>query len=217
NLPRAIWIGIPLVTFFYVLTNVAYFTVVSPSEMVASHAVAVTFAERMFGAVAWIMPVCVGLSTVSAVNGLLFTSGRIFLAGAQEGYLPLIFGMIHYKRCTPTSSLIFTCGLSLLMLASGDIYQLINYFSFVYWLGVAVTITGLLFLRFKKPCMRRPVKVTLFVPVLFLFCCLFLTVVPVYAQPTQTGIGLVVALSGVPVYFGEKKWSRKPNACGSRF
>lgn len=41
NLPRAIYISIPLVTVMYVMANVAYFTVISPREMLASYATAV--------------------------------------------------------------------------------------------------------------------------------------------------------------------------------
>ena len=41
NLPRAIYITMSIVTVFYVLANVAYFTAMSPQELLASDAVAV--------------------------------------------------------------------------------------------------------------------------------------------------------------------------------
>merc|ERR1719505_477840 len=43
NLPRAIYISLPLVTFIYVSANIAYLAVLSPSAMLASDAIAVTF------------------------------------------------------------------------------------------------------------------------------------------------------------------------------
>lgn len=41
NLPRAIYISIPLVTCVYTLTNIAYFSSMSPEELLSSNAVAV--------------------------------------------------------------------------------------------------------------------------------------------------------------------------------
>lgn len=41
NLPMAIVIGIPLVTVCYILMNIAYFTVMTPTELLQSQAVAV--------------------------------------------------------------------------------------------------------------------------------------------------------------------------------
>lgn len=44
NLPRAIYIGMPIVTIIYVLTNLAYFVVIPGDEMKSSLAVAVVSA-----------------------------------------------------------------------------------------------------------------------------------------------------------------------------
>merc|ERR550534_958075 len=49
NLPRAIMIGIPLTTACYLLVNVAYLVVLTPSEMMSSEAVAVvTFSHSSY-------------------------------------------------------------------------------------------------------------------------------------------------------------------------
>ena len=76
NLPRAIAISCILVTVVYVLTNVAFYTTLSVPEVLGSEAVAVTFAERMFGHFAFLIPIFVAMSTFGGVNGILLTSSR---------------------------------------------------------------------------------------------------------------------------------------------
>lgn len=41
NLPRAIYISLPLVTIIYVFANMAYLAVLTPQQMIASTAIAV--------------------------------------------------------------------------------------------------------------------------------------------------------------------------------
>merc|ERR1711893_396725 len=97
NLPRAIAISCTLVTVVYVLTNVAFYTTLSVPEVLGSEAVAVTFAERMFGYFAFLIPIFVAMSTFGGVNGILLTSSRLFYAGAVEGQMPEILSMIQVK------------------------------------------------------------------------------------------------------------------------
>lgn len=79
--------------------------------MEANPALAVSFGLKMFGGMHWLVPIFVALSTFGGVNGILFTSSRLFLTGSQEGHLPDLFSFIHVKRMTPVPSLIFTVGI----------------------------------------------------------------------------------------------------------
>lgn len=210
NLPRAIFISIPLVTFVYVFANIAYVTAMSPQELLASNAVAVTFGEKLLGVMAWIMPISVALSTFGGVNGSLFTSSRLFFAGAREGHLPSVLAMIHVKRCTPIPALLFTCLSTLLMLVTSDMYTLINYVGFINYLFYGVTVAGQIVLRWKKPDIPRPIKVSLLFPIIYLLFWAFLLIFSLWSEPVVCGIGLAIMLTGVPVYFLGVYWQHKP-------
>ncbi|XP_066536673.1 large neutral amino acids transporter small subunit 2 isoform X2 [Hoplias malabaricus] len=204
NLPRAIFISIPLVTFIYVFANVAYVTAMSPNELLASNAVAVTFGEKLLGVMSWIMPISVALSTFGGVNGSLFTSSRLFFAGAREGHLPRLLAMIHVNRFTPIPALLFTCISTLLMLCTSDIYTLINYVGFINYLFYGVTVAGQIVLRIKQPDMYRPIKVSLLWPVSYLLFWAFLLIFSLYREPMVCGIGLAIMISAEMTRLGQK-------------
>ncbi|XP_032940240.1 large neutral amino acids transporter small subunit 2-like [Catharus ustulatus] len=200
NLPRAISISIPLVTFLYVAANVAYLAAMSPQEILQSDAVAVTFGEKVLGPLAWVMPFAVALSTFGGVNGSLFTCSRLFYAGAREGHLPALLAMIHLRRHTPVPALLVTCVSTLLMLVTGDIYTLINYVGFVNYLWYGVTVAGLLLLRWREPELPRPIKVNLLYPVVYLIFWGALLLFSAWSEPLVCGIGLAIMATGAPVY-----------------
>ncbi|XP_077144749.1 asc-type amino acid transporter 1 isoform X2 [Ranitomeya variabilis] len=149
NLPRAIFISIPLVTFVYTFTNIAYFTAMTPEELMSSNAVAV-------------------------------------------------------------------CGATIIIMLVGDTYTLINYVSFINYLCYGVTIMGLIVLRFKKPKMFRPIKVNLLIPITYLCFWAFLLIFSFYSEPIVCGVGLIIILTGVPVFFLAVYWKNKPK-CVDRF
>ncbi|CAO1368837.1 unnamed protein product [Diamesa serratosioi] len=210
NLPRAIYIGMPLVTLIYVLVNFAYFAVIPASEMLASGAIAVTFGDKVFGKLSWLIPIFVALSTFGGVNGVIFTSARLFATGAKEGHLPSLFSLVHVKKQTPIPSLIFSCLVSLIMVMFADVFELINYFSQILWLSVAACVLGLLWMRYTKPDWPRPIKVNLIIPISFIILCVTLVLIPSFEEPEYLLIGILITLSGVPVYYICVKWTNKP-------
>jgi len=210
NLPRAIAISCTLVTVVYVLTNVAFYTTLSVPEVLGSEAVAVSFATKMYGNFAFIVPIFVALSTFGGVNGILLTSSRLFYAGAVEGQMPEILSMIQVNKMTPAPAVLIVAFLSLVYLCSSDIFALINYTGFGTWVSIGLAVVCLPVLRRMHPEWERPIRVNMFFPIIYTIATIFITIVPMIASPIETGIGIAIILTGVPVYFIFVYWKNKP-------
>jgi len=147
------------------------------------------------------IPIFVAMSTFGGVNGILLTSSRLFYAGACEGQMPEILSMIQTKKMTPAPAVLCVALLSLVYLGSSDIYCLINYVGFATWVSIGLAVFCLPWLRWKHPEWDRPIKVHLIFPILYIIATIFITIVPMIASPVETGIGIGIIGTGVPVYF----------------
>nr|XP_023666778.1 cystine/glutamate transporter-like [Paramormyrops kingsleyae] len=74
NIPLSIVISMVTVTVCYVLVNVSYYTVMTSAELLASGAVAMTFAHRTLQSIASIIPMLVAMSCLGSLNGNIFTT-----------------------------------------------------------------------------------------------------------------------------------------------
>ncbi|KAM3858953.1 cystine/glutamate transporter [Diretmus argenteus] len=201
NVPLAIICSMVMVTVFYVLVNVAYYTMMTPAELLVSDAVAVTFANRALQGVASVIPILVALSCLGALNGGFFGSPRMLFVGAREGHWPALFSMIHIRRQTPLPAVLLLYPLVVLMIATGEIFQLINFASFARWFFIALATLGMLIHRYRFPLLTRPFKVPLAIGVIFTVVCFFIVGLSLYSDPWNTGRSCALTLTGVPVYY----------------
>ncbi|ESO87846.1 hypothetical protein LOTGIDRAFT_234854 [Lottia gigantea] len=183
DLPRSIIIALPLVTICYLLTNISYFSVMDKAELLASDAVAATWGARVLGVAAIIIPISVACSTFGAANGSCFTGGRLVYAAAREGHLPEILSYVHVRQLTPLPSLVFTSLIALIMIIPGDIFTLIDFFSFTAWLFYGATMAAVIILRFTRPHEHRPYKVPIVLPIFVLLCSIYLVLGPIIDNP----------------------------------
>ena len=69
------------------------------------------FGQRVLGPFQYAVPVFVALSTFGSLNGILMTSGRLFMAGARQGHLPPVLSFINVKARTPTPAMLVTVSI----------------------------------------------------------------------------------------------------------
>ncbi|KAK3873882.1 hypothetical protein Pcinc_021143 [Petrolisthes cinctipes] len=194
--PVVMTVSLTVITLVYLITNVAYYAVLSPSDVLLSPAVAVTFGDRVFGVVAFSVPVLVAISTAGALNGQTFCQSRVVFTAARHGYLPSCLALISIINCTPVPAIVFMTCFSLILLVTTDIYVLINYVSFSQNLSRLLVTFGLLILRYRRPGWRRPFKVWLVVPVVYLVVTVVLVVLPLVQEPITVGVALAVITLG---------------------
>lgn len=65
-------------------------------------------------------------------------------------------------------------------------------------------------LRYTQPDLIRPIRVPMVFPIIYLIATVFVVVVPMIASPVETGYGLLMILSSIPVYFVLIAWKSKP-------
>ncbi|XP_071524173.1 Y+L amino acid transporter 2-like isoform X2 [Panulirus ornatus] len=201
NLPRAIAISITIVIVIYTLTNIAYFAVLSPDQMLASTAVAVTFGNLTLGFMAWIIPIFVACSTGGGLNGSIFTSSRLLFVSSRQGQLPSVLSLVHIENYTPVTALTFTATISMIMFVTSDVRLLINYISFAGNLVGLGCFGAFIWFRIKQPERHRPIKVWIGLPIIYCLISLFLTVFPVIHRPVEMLAALVIFATGLPVYY----------------
>ncbi|XP_040893201.1 b(0,+)-type amino acid transporter 1 [Toxotes jaculatrix] len=214
NLPLAILIGIPLVSVCYVLVNVAYFTVMTPTELLLSPAVAVTFGDRVFYPLSWVVPLFVVFSTFGSANGSCFTAGRLAYVAGREGHMVKFLSYISLKRYTPSPALLFNGILAILYTIPADINTLINYFSFAQWAFYGLTALALIVMRFTRKELHRPVKVPIVIAGLMVVVSCYLVLAPIIDKPELEYLYCTIFIfSGLLFYYPfvhrKVKWARK--------
>eukprot|EP00057_Strongylocentrotus_purpuratus_P014454 XP_011668928.1 PREDICTED: cystine/glutamate transporter-like [Strongylocentrotus purpuratus] len=210
TIPLAIIISVAFITFVYVLANIAYFSVLNSTELLASSAVALDFGQRVFGNWSWILSVIVAISIAGNLNGGAITFARTLLVASREGHIPQVISMVHIDQKTPLPAAASLLPISIIMLVSGDVSNLINYTGFAGWFFTALACAIIPYYRWKYPDLKRPFKVPLVIPIIFVCCALFLVGMSVYSSPVDCGIGLAITLLGIPVYYVGVAWKNKP-------
>ena len=225
NLPRALIIGCLIVVGLYFLANVAYLVTLSlPALQNAPNGrVATAVMEQIIGAPGVIiMAVALMISTFGCNNGLILSGSRVSYAMAKDGYLFAALAKTNDKH-VPAFALLAQCVWACLLILPrtvtyapdnpapvfGNVYtDLLSYIVSVDLISAALSVLAVIVLRSKKPKMQRPYRTLGYpiTPIIFLCLSLFVTLTLVYLAPTTAGIGYLLALTGIPVYF---IWSRK--------
>jgi Amino acid transporters len=226
NLPLSLLLGTGGVIALYMLANIAYLVTLRFEDMqkVASDRVGSATAEVIFpGVGATIMAVAIMISTFGCNNGLIFAGPRAYFTMARDGLFFKKAGTLN-KFHVPAWALVIQGILAALYVlprtvradgSYGSLYNdLLTYVISAALIFYILAIAAVFVLRVKQPDAERPYKAFGYPIIPALYCigaAIILVVLFVY-QTTATWPGLLIVLTGVPVYFIWKSLSAKNSA-----
>ncbi len=214
NIPRGIVIGILTVITVYLLVNTTYLALLSTEELDAIYQsgikIAAVEAVRTFwgaGGVLFIS-LLILITTLGCCNATMFVSCRPYYAMAKEGLFFKKVARLNNKH-VPANSLLYQSVWACLLVLSGTFDQLTDMIIFVVFIYYGATTLGVFILRQRMPDAPRPYKVWGYpvVPALVILFCLCLCFNTIFSRPREAAIGMVLMLTGVPMYW----WFKRKN------
>jgi len=211
NLPRSLILGTLAVIATYLLINVAYFYVLTPTEVAGSQRLASNMMAHLYGnTAAAAVSIAVLISIFAALNGSILTGSRVPYAMARDGLFFKKIGKVDPKFLTPGNSVILLCLWSSVVVLSGWYDDLYNFVIFGSWILYLMTTLSVFVLRAKQPDLVRPYRTVGYpvVPVLFIAVAAFLLVSTFQTRPRESLMGLFLMALGVPFYYYWKNRNR---------
>jgi APA family basic amino acid/polyamine antiporter len=215
NIPLSLAFGTFLVIGLYLLANVAYLATLSfsaiqnaPSDRVASETANVIFP----GLGAAIMAVAIMISTFGCNNGLILAGARLYYAMARDGLFFRRVGELNRQHVPAWGLIMQGIWAGILVLprkvnadgSYGNLYSnLLDWVISAALIFYILTIAGIFVLRWRRPDAERPYKAFGYplIPLLYIIGAAIILLVLFIYQPATTWPGLIIVLTGVPIYF----------------
>jgi APA family basic amino acid/polyamine antiporter len=221
---RALVGGCGIVVVLYLLANLAYVAVLPLTEIeyAPQNRLAVAMLNAVFGHPgAMCMAAAIMISTFGCNNGLILAGARVYYAMARDRLFFQKIATTNRFR-VPAAALvaqgIWTALLTLPRTVTinaathevtyGNVYnQLLEYIVSADLLFYVLMIAALMVLRHKRPTAERPYRTWgyPFVPIISILLAGLLMVDLAFLAPATSGIGMLLVLTGVPVYFFWRK------------
>jgi APA family basic amino acid/polyamine antiporter len=203
TIPRALVLGVFIVTACYTLLNAAYLYVMPLSAVATSTRVAAEAMERVLGpAGGKAITLVIIISALGSLNGIALAGPRVYYAMAQDGLAFRWMGALHPKRQTPylaiAAQAVWTC-----ILATTNSYRaLFSRVIYTEWLFFALLAAGIFLLYHRGNYAPKFLSFAFpLVPAVSFLTSAAIALNQIWAAPRDSFIGLGLLLLGLPVYF----------------
>ena len=213
NIPRAMIVGVLSVVTLYLLANLAYFCVLTFSQIAQSQNVASDVIMAVAGAnrAKW-LTVAMMVSGFGALHCGFLTGPRIPYAMARDGRFFSFAGQIHPAFHTPSGALLLQGLVTMVFVLTGTFEDLYSLSIFAISSFFVLTAIALIRLRIKEPTLPRPYRAWGYpwTPLVFAAIGAALTANLWWVRPVRSSIGMAVILLGIPFFNHWRKRASEP-------
>jgi len=207
TIPRALTMGVLVVTVCYIALNAVYFYVLPLETVIGSERVAADAADAVVGHGGTFMSGLVVFSTFGAISGIILAGPRVYFAMARDGLLFRWVGAVHPTRGTPHRALWLQGIWASVLVLTGTYRALFTRAIYTEWIFFGLMAVGLFIFR-RRAELKRAYSVWGYplTPVVFAISAFAIVVNQVITDPVESAWGLGFVLLGAPVYYA---WARK--------
>lgn len=198
-MPRAMVLGVAIVTLAYILTSSVFLYLVPLDRVSTDRGFATQAGEALFGGVGGrVFAAIVVASVLGSLAGIMLAAPRVYFAMARDGLFLPDMAALHPRYGTPARAVAVQAVLASALVVSGSFDQILAYFIFptVVFLGLIVAATYRL--RDSSAGFRLPGYPA--TPLGFLLPVAVLLLLLVMGNPTRALLGLGIVALGVPAY-----------------
>jgi APA family basic amino acid/polyamine antiporter len=216
DLPRGLLIGVCGVILLYTLVNLACLRALGAEGLAQTTTPASEVMRLAFGSRgAALIAVGIAISTLGFLSQSMLTAPRVYFAMAEDGLFFKAVARLDGRTRAPVVAIALQGLLAAVIAVSGRYEQILNYVVSVDFIWFGLTALSLFVFRRAGSRMEETsdgaalgdARQAFSVPghplttALFAAACALIVAATVYQYPRYSAIGLVIVVSGIPVYF----------------
>jgi APA family basic amino acid/polyamine antiporter len=216
DLPRGLLAGVTGVIVLYVAVNLVCLRVLGPGGLAATTAPASDVMRAALGDTgARVIAAGIAISTLGFLSQGLLTAPRVYFAMAADGVFFRAVGAVHPVTQVPVAAIVLQGAVATLIALSGRYDQILSYVVAIDWVFFGLTAAALFAFRrrdgrtagadggraFLVP--GHPWTTLAFVATSWL-----VVLNTVYRFPADAGVGVLLLLLGVPVFYAWRRAGR---------
>jgi APA family basic amino acid/polyamine antiporter len=203
TIPRALAIGILIVTLCYIALNFVYFYVLPVDKVMASTRVASDAATVLIGPVGgYVIAGIVMFSVFGALTSSIMAAPRVYFAMARDGLALKWMAVSHPKYRSPHRAIVLQGIWACVLVLTGTYRELFSRVIFTEWIFFGLLAAGIFLLR-RRPDYQPAYRVWgyPYTPAIFTVASAAIVINRFISEPVDSALGLGLVVLGIPVYY----------------